>query len=106
MRWNIIVESVGEDGKQSTVTLGTIERLAGSTTTENLGAFVKGRRPTDRASVEIITGRTESDAELSKVFAVVRDQDGRAKQIHLNDEPRRVHGCAWPETSSIRVSQV
>jgi hypothetical protein len=30
--------------------------------------------------VEIITGRTESDAELSKVFAVVQDQDGRAKQ--------------------------
>ena len=29
MRWNIIVECVGEDGKQSTITLGTIERLAG-----------------------------------------------------------------------------
>ena len=37
MRWNIIVECVGEDGKQSTITLGTIERLAGSTTAENLG---------------------------------------------------------------------
>ena len=37
MRWNIIVECVGEDGKQSTITLGTIERLVGSTTTENLG---------------------------------------------------------------------
>jgi hypothetical protein len=37
MRWNIIVESVGEDGKQATITLGTIERLAGSTTAENLG---------------------------------------------------------------------
>src|SRR3984893_4020164 len=34
MRWNIIVECVGEDGKQSTITLGTIERLAGSTTAE------------------------------------------------------------------------
>jgi hypothetical protein len=44
------------------------------------GAFVKGRRPTDRASLEIITGRIEADAEQSKVFAVVRDQDGRAKQ--------------------------
>ncbi len=44
------------------------------------GAFVKGRRPTDRASLEIITGRIEADAEPSKVFAVVRDQDGRAKQ--------------------------
>jgi hypothetical protein len=37
MRWNIIVECVGEDGKQSTITLGTIERLAGSTTAKNLG---------------------------------------------------------------------
>jgi hypothetical protein len=37
MRWNIIVECVGEDGKRSTITLGTIERLAGSTTAENLG---------------------------------------------------------------------
>ena len=36
MRWNIIVKCVGEDGKQSTITLGTIERLAGSTTAENL----------------------------------------------------------------------
>ena len=37
MRWNIIVKCVGEDGKQSTITLGTIERLAESTTAENLG---------------------------------------------------------------------
>jgi hypothetical protein len=44
------------------------------------GAFVKGRRPTDRANLEIITGRIEADTEPSKVFAVVRDQDGRAKQ--------------------------
>src|SRR5271157_473543 len=45
------------------------------------GAFVKGRPPTDRANLEIITGRIEADAEPSKVFAVVRDQDGRAKQL-------------------------
>jgi hypothetical protein len=37
MRWNIIVECVGEDGKRSTITLGNIERLAESTTAENLG---------------------------------------------------------------------
>src|SRR5271157_3576397 len=37
MRWNIIVECVGEDGKRSTITLDTIERVAGSTTAENLG---------------------------------------------------------------------
>jgi hypothetical protein len=29
MRWNIIVECVGEDDKRSTITLGTIERVAG-----------------------------------------------------------------------------
>jgi hypothetical protein len=44
------------------------------------GAFVKGRPPTDRANLEIISGRIEADAEPSKVFAVVRDQDGHAKQ--------------------------
>jgi hypothetical protein len=37
MRWNIIVECVGEDDIQSTITLGTIERLAGSTTAETIG---------------------------------------------------------------------
>jgi hypothetical protein len=37
MRWNIIVECVGEDGKRSTIKLGTIERLAGSTTAETVG---------------------------------------------------------------------
>src|SRR5271165_1260673 len=37
MRWNIIVECVGEDGQKSTITLGTVERLAESTTAENLG---------------------------------------------------------------------
>jgi hypothetical protein len=41
MRWNIIVECVGEDGKRSTITLGTIERLAGSTTAENLGVNLR-----------------------------------------------------------------
>jgi hypothetical protein len=44
------------------------------------GAFVRDRPPTDRANLEIITGRIEADAEPSKVFAVVRDQDGRAKR--------------------------
>jgi hypothetical protein len=37
MRWNIIVECVGEDGKRSAIRLGTIERVAGRTTAENLG---------------------------------------------------------------------
>ena len=41
MRWNIIVECVGEDGKRSTITLGAIERLAESTTAENLGVSLQ-----------------------------------------------------------------
>ena len=43
MRWNIIVESVGEDGKQSTITLNTIERLVGSTTAEASESIFKNR---------------------------------------------------------------
>src|SRR5271166_6506047 len=41
MRWNIIVECVGEDGQRSTITLGTIERVAASTTAENLGVNLR-----------------------------------------------------------------
>jgi hypothetical protein len=41
MRWNIIVECVGEDGKRSTITLGTVERLAASTTAESLGVNLR-----------------------------------------------------------------
>ena len=41
MRWNIIVECVGEAGQRSTITLGTIERLAASTTAENLGVNLR-----------------------------------------------------------------
>ena len=41
MRWNIIVECVGEDGQRSTITLGTIERLAASTTAESLGVNLR-----------------------------------------------------------------
>ncbi len=36
MRWNIVVECVGEHGQRSTITLDTIEPLAASTTAENL----------------------------------------------------------------------
>ena len=41
MRWNIIVECVEEDGQRSTITVGTIERLAASTTAENLGVNLR-----------------------------------------------------------------
>jgi hypothetical protein len=38
-----MLECVGEDGKQSTITLGTIERLAGRTTAENLESIFRNR---------------------------------------------------------------
>ena len=41
MRWNIISECVGEDGQRSTITLGTIERVAACTTAENLGVNLR-----------------------------------------------------------------
>lgn len=46
------------------------------------GAFVKAHRHRrrDRASLEIITGRIETEAEPGKMFAIVRDRDGKAKQ--------------------------
>jgi hypothetical protein len=50
--------------------------------------------PTDRASLEIITGRIEGDAEQSKVFAVVRDQGGRAKQHVQAITTKRARPCA------------
>jgi hypothetical protein len=34
------------------------------------GAFVKGRPPMDRASLEINTGRIEADDQESKVFCI------------------------------------
>ena len=37
MRWIMMVECVAEDGKKSTIILGTIERTADSTVTENVG---------------------------------------------------------------------
>ena len=42
------------------------------------GAFVKGyrRHRSDRASLEIITGRVETETEPGKMFAIVRDRDG------------------------------
>ncbi len=44
------------------------------------GAFVKGRRPSDPASLEIVTGRIETEDVPSKMFAIVRDREGKAKQ--------------------------
>lgn len=80
------------------------------------GAFVKGRPPTDRASLEIITGLIEADAEQSKVFAVVRDQNGPCQATRSRDnttkgtrsgdqDTRRLGWRGWHEVDSGQVVQ-
>ena len=52
MGWNIIAECFREDGKQSTITLGTITRLAGSTLRKTSESFkrywTRSRHPRTR----------------------------------------------------------
>jgi hypothetical protein len=67
MRWNIIVECVGEDGKQSTITLGTIERLAGSTTAENLGVDLQeSKQIANRLQDTVVKQQLEEHCEQSR----------------------------------------
>jgi len=66
MRWNIIVECVGEYGKQSTITLGTIERLAGSTTAENLGVNLQeSKRIANRLQDTVVKRQLEEHSRSS-----------------------------------------
>ena len=62
MRWNIIVECVGEDGRQSTITLGTVERLAGSTTAENLGVNLQ-----ESKQIDLISHFLDANASLNYI---------------------------------------
>jgi hypothetical protein len=64
MRWNIIVECVGEDRKRSTITLGTIERLAGSTTAENVGVNLH-RKARLYSEFSVCSAEEHHDAWLS-----------------------------------------
>jgi hypothetical protein len=66
MRWNIIVECVGKDGKQSKITLGTIERLAGSTIAENLGVNPSIGR-TFKCKI-VIPGRADPNPNWKSIF--------------------------------------
>ena len=45
MRWNIIVECVGEDGKRSTITLGTIDGAGRGHVSPNLVSTSIGKIP-------------------------------------------------------------
>ncbi len=81
MRWNIMVEGVGEDGKRPTITLGTIERVAGSTTAENLGVNLQ-----------------ESKQIANRLQDTVVKQ-----QLHEHCEQRRkclTRGRQWPSKTS------
>ena len=67
MRWNIIVECVGEDGKRSTITLGTIERLAASTTAENLGVNLQeSKQIANRLQDTVVKRQVHEHCEQSR----------------------------------------
>src|SRR5271166_1835400 len=67
MRWNIIVECVGEDGQRSTITLGTIERLAASTTAENLGVNLReSKQIANRLQDTVLKQQLQEHCEQSR----------------------------------------
>jgi len=79
MRWNIIVECVGEDGKRSTITLGTIERLAGSTTAENLGVNLQeSKQIANRLQATVVKQQLHEHCEESGNVSLVAGS-GRSK---------------------------
>jgi hypothetical protein len=85
MRWNIIVECVGEDGKRSAITLGTIERVAGRTTAENLGVNLQeskqiANRLQDTVVKQQMHEHCETKAEMSHLLA----GSGRSKTSAAN----------------------
>src|ERR1700730_14429073 len=98
MRWNIIVECVGEDGQQSTITLGTIERLAASTTAENLGVNLRESKqianrlqdPVVKQQLHEIVNKGGNQQRGSKPYASHAGKAGlAARQISLWPIPQR-----------------
>jgi hypothetical protein len=78
MRWNIKVECVGEDGKQSTITLGTIERLAGSTTAKNLGVNLQeSKQIVNRLQDTVVKQQLEEHCEQRRKCLTC----GRLRQV-------------------------
>src|ERR1700737_1801066 len=106
MRWNIIVECVGEDGKQSTITLGTIERLAGSTTAENLGVNLQeSKQIVNRLQDTVVKQQLQEHCEQRRNCLTC----GRFSQQSCHPGPfalrssrvsilssKRPHGLTWP----------
>src|SRR5271157_4534248 len=60
----MILECVGEDATESTITLGTIERLAGSTTANNLGVNLQeSKQIVNRLQDTIVKQQLEEHCE-------------------------------------------
>ena len=88
MRWNIIVKCVGEDGKHSTITLGTIERLAGNTTAENLGINLQeSKQIVHRLQDTVVKQQRTRDVRYST--ANWANTPGGRPQSHHRDWPLR-----------------
>src|SRR5260370_42214300 len=96
MRWNMILECVGEDGTESTITL-TIERLAGSTSAENLGVNLQeSKQIVNRLQDTIVKQQLEEHCEhRRKCFTCgrlrpVKDYRGRRLDTVLGTVRLRV----------------
>ena len=76
MRWNIIVECVGEDGQRSTITLDAIERLAASTTAENLGVNLReSKQIANRLQDTVVKQQLQEHCEKSGNVTLVASSD-------------------------------
>ena len=98
MRWNIIVECVKEDGEQSTITLGTIERLAGLRKTSSQSAGIE-------ANCESFA-RCRSEATVQEHFEQRRKCPpvaGRRLKTSAASPPRYRPGDRAPEGSADTV---
>jgi len=68
MRWNIVLECIGEDGKRSKITLGTIDRLTGSTTAENLGVNLQeSKQIVNRLQDTIVKQQLQEHCEQRRI---------------------------------------
>src|SRR5271157_2009251 len=63
----MILECVGEDATESTITLGTIERLAGSTTANNLGVNLQeSKQIVNRLQDTVVKQQQEEHCEQKR----------------------------------------
>jgi hypothetical protein len=101
MRWNIIVECVGEDGKQSTITLGTVERLAEGTTAENLGVTLQeSKQIANRLQDTVVNQQLQEHCEQRRECLICgrlrRIKDFRCRPLDTVLGTRTPQGSAIP----------